>query len=308
MDTIEIKNLRLQTRIGFSAHEEDQRQDVLINLRFATAGRRANETDEPNDAFNYKSVNKAVIRLVEQARFRLLEKLAEEIAKLIVLDFGASHARVAIEKPGALRHADSVGIVIERMPADYEIRGKTRHRAAPHIAKNIVFLSLGSNIAPQENIVAAIQLLRRNANVLAVSPAFRTAPQGDKHQPAFINLAVKLLTQRHPLAFKTQVIDHIETSLRRVRDPKNRNAPRTIDIDISLWNDEVFAFGGRPWLVPDPDIARFAHVAIPLAHVAADLRHPTLAQTLAQIAAGFHSADVQRIELDIEPWKKWKSE
>lgn len=290
MDIIEIKNLRLQTTIGFSLHEVNRLQEVVINLCIETDGRRAGETDDPTDAFNYKTVNKAVIWLVKESRFRLLEKLAEEIAKTVVLDFAARRVQVKIHKPGALRHADSVGIAIERRAEDYQ--------------RNVVFLSLGSNISPEENLAAAIKLLRSHTSLLDISPAYRTAPQGDMNQAAFINMVVKIHTQRQPLAFKTQVIDSIESRLRRVRDPKNRNAPRTIDIDISLWNNAVFEFGARPWIVPDPDIIRFAHVAIPLADIAADYRHPTQGKTLSEIAAGFSAADVQRIETGFAAWKK----
>lgn len=287
MDIIEIKNLRLQTTIGFSAHELDKLQEVVISIRIKTGRQRAGETDNPSDAINYKTVNKAVITLVKESRFRLLEKLAEEIAKTIVLRFEARRVQVKIHKPGALRHADSVGITIERRAEDYK--------------RKLVFLSLGSNISPEKNIVDAVTLLRRHTNVLALSSVYRTAPQGDAHQDAFINMAVKLHTLREPLEFKTQVIDRIESELRRTRDPNNKNAPRTIDIDISLWNDEAFEFGDQPWVVPDPDIVRFAHVAIPLADIAAGYRHPTRGKPLSEIAAGFSAAGVQRIEIDFEP-------
>ncbi len=290
MDIIEIKNLRLQTTIGFSVHELDRLQEVVISIRIETDGRRAGETDDPSDAFNYKTVNKAVISLVKESRFRLLEKLAEEIAKTIVLRFEARQVQVKIHKPGALRHADSVGIIIERRAEDYK--------------RNIVFLSLGSNISPEKNVADAIKLLRRHTNLLALSSVYRTAPQGDAHQDDFINMAVKLHTLREPLEFKTQVIDRIESRLRRTRDPNNKNAPRTIDIDISLWNDEAFEFGNRPWVVPDPDIVRFAHVAIPLADIAAEYYHPTQGKTLSEIAAGFSAAGIQRIETGFETWEK----
>lgn len=283
MDIIEIRNLRLQTTIGFSAHEADRLQDVLISIRIETERRRAGETDNPDDACNYKSVNKAVISLVQESRFRLLEKLAEEIAKIVVLRFDARRVQISIHKPGALRHADSVGIAIERRAEDYR--------------RNVVYLSMGSNIAPEKNIAAAIKLLRRHTSVLALSSAYRTAPQGDTRQDAFINMAVKVHTLRKPHEFKTQVIDRIESRLLRTRDPNNKNAPRTIDIDISLWNDEAFEYGDRPWVAPDPDIARFAHVVIPLADIAADYSHPTLGKTLAEIAAGFSAPGIQRIEL-----------
>ena len=273
MDIIEINNLRLRTVIGFSAHELESPQDLVINLRIGTTEALAGESDDPKDAFNYKPLSKAIIQQVEGGRFALVEKLAEEIACLATVHFAAPYAEVSVHKPGALRRSDSVGIRIERRPEDY--------------ARNVVYVSLGSNIAPEENVVSAVSLLRRYTTVLAFSPLYRTAPQGYHEQEPFLNLAVKLHTRRSPAQFKCEVIDRIEKELQRVRDPLNKNAPRTIDLDISLWNDEVIAYGNKPWKIPDGDITRFAHVAIPLAALAPDLLHPTEGKTLREIAAGF---------------------
>lgn len=159
----------------------------------------------------------------------------------------------------------------------------------------VVFVSLGSNIEPEKNLAAAVGMLRAKCPILAVSAQYRTAPQGFTEQADFINMAVKLTTDLQPLAFKQQVLDAIEKALKRVRDPSNRNAPRTIDLDIALWNDQVFDYGHKPWHVPDKDITRFAHVAIPLAEIAPDYVHPETGQTLRQIAAEFDSTGVVRL-------------
>jgi len=119
MDIIEIDNLRLRTVIGFSPHELKDRQDVVISLRIGTDMRRAGETDEPDDAFNYRTVTKAIITHVEDKRFALVEKLAADIARMVVVDYGAPYVQVRVHKPGALRFSDSVGVVIERRPDDY---------------------------------------------------------------------------------------------------------------------------------------------------------------------------------------------
>ena len=119
MDIIEIENLRLRCVIGFSPHERKDKQDVVINLRLGTEMRRAGESDNPDDAFNYRTVTKAIIQHVEQSEYFLVEKLANEIAKICVVEHGAAYAQVRVHKPGALRFADSVGVVIERRPEDY---------------------------------------------------------------------------------------------------------------------------------------------------------------------------------------------
>ena len=284
MDEIEIQNLRLRAVLGFSEHELDQPQDIVVGLRLGLDNRRAGETDDPADAFNYRTVTKAIIQFVEASRFSLVEKLAEEIARLAIIDFCAPQVEVAVHKPGALRRSDSVGIRITRRPEDY--------------ARNIVFVSIGSNIKPAENIVAALALLRRYTTVLDISPIYQSAPQGYTDQAPFLNLAVKAHTLRSPAQFKAEVIDRIEADLKRVRDPENKNAPRAIDLDLSLWNDEVFEFGDKPWMIPDSDIARFAHVAIPLADLAPDYVHPALKKPLHVIAASFDASELRRVNLD----------
>jgi FolB domain-containing protein len=120
VDLIEIDNLRLRCVIGFSPHERKDRQDVVISLRIGTDMRRAGQSDKPDDAFNYRTVTKAIIQLVESSEYYLVEKLAAEIARLCVVDYQAPYVQVRVHKPGALRFADSVGVLIERRPGDFD--------------------------------------------------------------------------------------------------------------------------------------------------------------------------------------------
>lgn len=117
-DLIEIDNLRLRCLIGFSPHELKDRQDVVISLRIQIDMRRAGETDNPDDTFNYRTVTKAIIAHVEDSHYKLVEALAGAIAR-IVIEHGAAWVQVRVHKPHALRFADTVGVVIERTPEDY---------------------------------------------------------------------------------------------------------------------------------------------------------------------------------------------
>jgi dihydroneopterin aldolase / 2-amino-4-hydroxy-6-hydroxymethyldihydropteridine diphosphokinase len=284
MDIIEIDNLRLQTQIGFSTHELGDLQDIVISLRLGTNRIQAGETDNPQDAFNYKIITKAIIQHVEKSTYFLIEKLAEEIARLCIIEHNAPYVEVRVHKPGALRHSDSVGLRIERRPEDYQ--------------KTIIYVSLGSNINPKENLIKAVKLLQSTTTVLALSSVYRTAPQGDTGQPQFLNMAVKIHTYRTPIDFKTQVINHIESELARVRDPNNKNAPRTIDLDISLWNNDILEYGYKPWIIPDNDIARHAHVVIPLADLAPDYVHPIKGKTLSEIANSLDKTGIESIKFN----------
>jgi dihydroneopterin aldolase/D-erythro-7,8-dihydroneopterin triphosphate epimerase len=113
-DQILIKDLFLRTIIGINDDERNNRQDVLINLALDTDTRPAGLSDDIADAVNYRTLSKQVVELVENSRFYLVEKLAEEIATLCLADVRVLRVQVTIQKPAALRFARSVGISIER--------------------------------------------------------------------------------------------------------------------------------------------------------------------------------------------------
>ncbi len=119
-DMIEIDSLRLRCLIGFSEWELDKKQDVVIHMTLFTDIRKGGLSDNPDDILNYKTVNKAVIQMVEASHYKTLEALATAIACVAIVDCGVPHIRVKVEKPGALRFADSVAIVIERTTEDFQ--------------------------------------------------------------------------------------------------------------------------------------------------------------------------------------------
>jgi dihydroneopterin aldolase/D-erythro-7,8-dihydroneopterin triphosphate epimerase len=104
-DRILIKHLFLRTIIGINDEERTQRQDVLINLIVETDTKLAGHSDDIADAVNYKTLTKQVIELVESSQFLLVERLAEEIAKVCLKDSRVERVSVTVEKPQALRFA-----------------------------------------------------------------------------------------------------------------------------------------------------------------------------------------------------------
>ena len=110
MLSIRIKNLRLRTFIGFNDEELEKRQDVVINVRFDYAAEKAADTDEVEYAVNYRTVTKQIIALVEDGQFMLLEKLASEVLELVMDNEFVRKAEVEVDKPHALRFADSVSV------------------------------------------------------------------------------------------------------------------------------------------------------------------------------------------------------
>ena len=146
---------------------------------------------------------------------------------------------------------------------------------------NRVFVAIGSNIEPERNLKEAVRLLASRCTLLAVSPVYETKPVGKTDQPDFMNAAALIETELEAKELKTQVLQAIEQSLGRVRSA-DKNAPRTIDLDITLFNDEVFDLGHRH--IPDPELLLYAHVAVPIADLAPEYVHPESGQTLREIA------------------------
>ncbi len=149
------------------------------------------------------------------------------------------------------------------------------------------YITLGSNIEPEKNLPKAVALLRDHSRLTRFSSVYQTAPQGDTDQADFLNMAVMLKTPFPLEDFKQEILLNIEAQLKRVRDPNNPNAARTIDLDIALWGDKIADYGSKPWHVPDPDIVRYAHVALPLAEIGPDVVHPETGETMQQIAQKF---------------------
>ena len=107
---IKIDNLRLRTIIGINDWEKKNKQDVIINLEIEFNGLKASKTDNIDDTVNYKTLNKKIIKYVENSDFNLLERMAGGIADLILDNKKIKKVTVRIDKPGALRFADSVSI------------------------------------------------------------------------------------------------------------------------------------------------------------------------------------------------------
>ena len=119
-DRILIRDLRLRGIIGLNDWEREKQQEILLNLTLGFDCRAAGASDDVADALNYRTLTKAIIAYVESSAHFLVEALAAAIARIAVVDFGAERAVVRVEKPGALRFADSVGVEIERRRADFE--------------------------------------------------------------------------------------------------------------------------------------------------------------------------------------------
>lgn len=109
---IKIENLRLRTIVGIYDWEKKEKQDLIINVELEFDGAKAAESDCIEDTVDYKEINKKIIKFVEDGNFNLLEKVAGGISKIVFENDNIMKATVKIDKPGALRFADSVSITM----------------------------------------------------------------------------------------------------------------------------------------------------------------------------------------------------
>ena len=118
-DKIYIRDLSIRCIIGVNQDERTEKQDVVINVILFTDTGKAGQTDALEDSVDYKRVKKAIFSLVETSEFLLIEKLADEIAKVCLDDSKVQKVNVAVDKPGALRYTRSVAVEIVRTRESY---------------------------------------------------------------------------------------------------------------------------------------------------------------------------------------------
>ena len=145
----------------------------------------------------------------------------------------------------------------------------------------------------------AIKLLAERTDLVGVSHVFRTTPVGAPSSPMFLNAAAKIRFVGSPQTLKFDLLRPIENELGRVRTP-DLNAPRTIDIDISIFGRLVVADQEGNIVLPAPEILTLAHVVLPLADLAPGSIHPETGETLEVLAARFRGVDgVERMETPV---------
>ncbi len=109
---IRIKNLKLKTIIGVHPRERRRRQKVVLNIEMDVDGRKAVAADDIAAAVDYRTATKSVLRFAEASRFFLLESLATGVLDMLMRDGRVRSATVEADKPGALRHAESVSVTV----------------------------------------------------------------------------------------------------------------------------------------------------------------------------------------------------
>lgn len=114
MDIVFIEQLTVITTIGVYDWEQTISQKLAFDIEMAWDNRQAASSDDVNDCLSYADVSEAVISHVSGGRFALVERVAEEVAQLLLTRFNSPWVRLKVSKPGAVAQAANVGVVIER--------------------------------------------------------------------------------------------------------------------------------------------------------------------------------------------------
>lgn len=143
----------------------------------------------------------------------------------------------------------------------------------------IAYLGLGSNLGNrQRNLKQALRLLSLQVKMDKLSSIYETEPMGYQEQPPFLNAVCKVSTNLSPYELLYLAKD-VERQLGR--KTSFANAPRPIDIDILIYNNEVVQTGELT--IPHPHLVERAFVLVPLAEISPDLVHPEKGWTISEL-------------------------
>ncbi len=264
MDKIFIKDLAVNGIIGINDWERVNEQPILINVTLYGDISAVGSSDNLEEGVNYRSVAKKLIAHAQSAQRFTVEALATDLARLCLEEEGVEKVTMRVEKPGAVRYSESVGVEIERS------RDQLYHT---------VCLLLGSNIEGEKNLIEALNLLKEEITLLESSAVYHSPAVGSDG-PDFLNAALLAKTSLSREALKEELFRPIEAKLKRVRTA-DKNAPRTIDIDLITYDGEVV----------DPTLWDYGHIALPVGEIL-----PSHMQIKEVAMALAHSSSVVRKE------------
>ena len=114
MDIVFIEQLSAITTIGVYDWEQTIEQKLVFDIEMGWDNRKSAKSDDVNDCLSYADISETVIAHVEGQRFALVERVAEEVAELLLKKFNSPWVRIKLSKPGAVARAANVGVIIER--------------------------------------------------------------------------------------------------------------------------------------------------------------------------------------------------
>lgn len=265
MDSIQIRDLEVYCHHGVLKEETVLGQKFLVSLTLYMDTRPSGICDDLSKSIDYAEVSHFVKREMEKKNFKLIEAVAEHLARSILFTFPkVEKIRVEIKKPWApiLLPLDTVSVCIER-------------------EWQTVYLSVGSNMGDREkHLQDAMDALKKipSIRVRQISDWIETEPYGYKEQDMFLNGAVELETIEPPEVL-LQLLQKIEQEGKRER--KIHWGPRTIDLDIIFYGDVVMQT--EELILPHREMHKREFVLKPLCEIAPWVSHPVYHRTVSEL-------------------------
>ena len=265
MDKIVIKNLNIFAYHGVFEEEKKNGQLFRISAELRLSLRKAAQQDDLRLAVNYADVCELIQEVTTREKCDLIETVAENIAAEILMKYKTVQGvRVKVSKPDAPIDMtfEDVAVVVDR----------ERHTA---------LLGLGSNLGDREQYLkTAVDQLSKDdyIKVKKVSSYIETEPYGPVDQPDFLNAAV-LVETLYTAEELLMVTSDIEQDAKRERII--HWGPRTLDIDILLFDDEIIST--ERLTVPHKEMHLRDFVLRPADEIAPYLMHPVFKKTIHQL-------------------------
>lgn len=267
MDIIRIDNLEVYAYHGAYDEEKEKGQYFYVNAELYTNTRKAGMNDDLDVSTNYGTVCDFIHDFMTKHTYDLIETVAEQLAQALLLEFKlVKSVLLEIKKPHAPIEGEfeSVSVEIER----------GWHEA---------FVAFGSNLGDKEKFIdEAIEALSNlpQINIVAISDKIVTKPYGNVEQDVFLNGVMKIETLL-PADELLQILQKVEEHAGRER--KIHWGPRTLDLDIIFYDDDIISEDDL--IVPHPDMKNRDFVLKPLMQIAPYKLHPVYRKTISDMYA-----------------------
>ena len=265
MDHIQIKELEVFANHGVLKQENELGQNFFVSVDLTVDTSKAAESDDIEDAVNYVEVAELIHSETKRNTFQLIEHLAGHLAEQILLTFPlVKSLSLRIDKPWA-----PIRLPLKTVSVEIQRGWHT------------VCLGIGSNMGDKHaNLDQALEILAADEHnqLVKVSDYIVTEPVGGVEQDDFLNGAVVMQTLYTPQQILDQ-IGVIEKKLDRVRTI--HWGPRTIDVDILLYDDEVVV--EENLIIPHPEMCNRRFVLEPLDQIAPYRVHPICSKTIHEL-------------------------
>lgn len=264
MDVIHIQKLEIFANHGVFAEENVLGQKFVVSADLYLSLEAAGETDDLTKSVHYGRAAEVIKSVTERTTFKLIERLVEEIAEELLLNFPIDGCRVVVEKPWApvKLPLETVSVEVTRFWHD-------------------AFIATGSNMGDSERLInEALQKLDsdKGCRLIKASTLIKTKPYGGVEQDDFLNGCAHIRTFYSPMRLLKK-LNEIEAEAGRER--LIHWGPRTLDLDILFYDREIICT--EKLTVPHADMKNRRFVLEPLNEIAPFFVHPVYGKSVSEM-------------------------